>query len=127
MFATAFLGPWAIAHADWSEIDRFEDGMRIYVDRASAKRTGDIAEGLHLVRWAEPQSEPGQPDYLSTVVHTRYDCAGKREQYQASESFAGPMGNGKRIVADEDRAETWDSISEGSMEEKLWRAACSPR
>ena len=122
--ALAMLGQAVAAPSPWTEVTRFEDGMRVYVDRASAKRHGDTAELMHLVRWAEPQVDEGLPPYLSTVVRTTYDCVAKREKYMASTSYAGPMGGGAKVIADEDEAETWYSISEASMEDKLWKVAC---
>lgn len=115
-----------LAHAEWSELTRFEDNTRIYIDKHTVSRDGNIAKTLHLVRWGEPQTDPGQPPYLSTVVRTAYDCANKKEKYLGSTSYAGAMGNGATIVADQDEADTWDSISDDSMEEKLWKAACAP-
>ena len=114
----------AVARAEWQEIARFEDNTRIYVDRKTVQRDGTIAQALHLVRWGEPQADPGLPPYLSTVVRTAYDCTGKKERYLASTSYAGNLGNGATVVADEDAAEGWSSISEDSMEEKIWRVAC---
>ena len=114
----------ALTRAEWTEITRFEDNTRIYVDNKTVRRDGDIAQVLHLVRWGEPQADPGQPSYLSTVVRTAYDCANKKERYLASTSYAGSMGNGATIIADQDDSATWDSISNDSMEEKLWKAAC---
>jgi len=105
------------ATAEWTEIDRFEDGTRIYVDRDTLQRKEDIGQVLSLVRWGEPQEDPGQPPYLSTVVRTAYDCATKHEKYLASTSYAGPMGDGKQVVGDEDEAPNW-------AEEKLWKIAC---
>ena len=115
------------APSAWTEISRFEDGMRVYVDRSSARRNGDIAEVLHLVRWAEPQQDDGLPAYRSTVVRTLYDCQGKRERYLESTSFAGPMGDGAAVLADENAVEGWYSISPASMEDKLWAVACGAR
>lgn len=115
------------AHAAWTEISRFDDGMRIYVDRSSVRRDGDTAEVMHLVRWAEAQQDEGLPAYHSTVVRTLYDCKGKRERYLESTSFAGPMGDGAAVVADENAVEGWYSISEASMEDKLWSIACGRR
>ena len=112
------------ARAEWREIERFEDGMRIYADRAGVQREGDVAHLSHLVRWGEPQEEPGQPAYLSTLVRMRYDCAGKREKYLSSLSFSGAMGDGIKVAADGHEAERWDPVSSGSMEEKLWKIAC---
>ena len=113
-----------LTRAEWTEITRFEDDTRIYVDKKTTHRDGDIAKVMHLVRWGEPQADPGQPPYLSTVVRTAYDCATKKEKYLASTSYAGTMGNGATIIADQDEAATWDSISDDSMEERLWKAAC---
>lgn len=112
------------AHADWREIEKFEDGMRVFVDPGSARRTGDTASVEHLVRWAEPQIEAGQPPYLSTKVLTHYDCQGKREKYVSSISYSGAMGNGPRVAIDDNGAESWYSVSESSLEEKLWKVAC---
>ena len=112
------------ALAEWVEIEKFEDGMRVFVDKTTARRSGDTAQVLHLVRWGEPQVEPGHPNYLSTIVRTSYDCIGKREKYMASTSYTGPMGNGAKVIADEDEVENWYSISESSLEDKLWKVAC---
>ena len=112
------------AQAEWVEIEKFEDGMRVFVDKATARRSGDMAQVLHLVRWGEPQVEPGSPNYLSTIVRTMYDCIGKREKYMASTSYTGTMGNGTKVISDEDEVENWYSISESSLEDKLWKVAC---
>ncbi|MFZ4536649.1 surface-adhesin E family protein [Propionivibrio sp.] len=115
------------ASAEWVEIQKFEDGMRVFVDKATVSRNGDTAKVLHLVRWAEPQVEEGLPPYLSTIVSTSYDCIGKREKYLASTSYAGTMGNGAEVLSDEDEVEGWYSISVASMEEKLWKIACAAK
>ena len=120
--ALAVLG--SNAQAEWVEIEKFDDGMRVFVDKATARRSGDTAQVLHLVRWGEPQVEPGSPNYLSTIVRTSYDCIGKREKYLASTSYTGSMGNGSKVISDEDEVENWYSISESSLEDKLWKVAC---
>jgi len=116
-----------MALAEWVEIERFEDGMRVFVDLATARRSGDTAQVLHLVRWGEAQIEPGYPPYLSTIVQTSYDCIGKGEKYLASSSYAGTMGNGAKIVSDDNAVQYWYSISASSLEEKLWKIACAVR
>jgi hypothetical protein len=115
------------ALAAWTEIEKFDDGMRVFVDPASLRRSGDTARLEHLVRWPLPQLEPAQPPYLSTKVLTDYDCVGKRERYLSSISYAGAMGSGARVAIDDNAAEGWDPISADSMEEKLWQMACLPR
>jgi hypothetical protein len=128
MFLTLLLATLCFsAHAEWLEIQQFDDGMRAFVDRTSAQRNGDIAQLTHLVRWSEPQQEEGIYPYQSTVVRTSYDCVGKREKYLGSISYAQPMGTGSKVTADDNEAETWYSISEGSMEEKLWTIAGGSR
>ena len=115
------------AFAEWIEIQKFDDGMRVFVDRSSARRSGEQAQVTHLVRWSEPQLEPDSPPYRSTVVKTAYDCVAKRERYLASTSYAGTMGDGAKVIEDDDEAEAWYSISESSMEDKLWKIACAAR
>jgi hypothetical protein len=115
------------ALAAWVEIDRFDDGMRIFVDRTTAVRSGDTAQLTHLVRWGEPQLEPGSPPYLSTVVQTVYNCVSKGERYLGSTSFTGAMGDGAIVIADDDAVDFWYSISASSMEDKLWTIACAAR
>jgi len=112
------------AQAEWTEIQKFDDGMRVFVDKTTAHRNGDTAQLLHLVRWSEPQADEGMPPYQSTIVRTTYDCVGKHEKYLGSESYADPMGGGAKITADDNEAESWYSISEASLEEKLWKIAC---
>ena len=115
------------AQAAWDEIERYDDGTRIFSDRQRASRDGDIVLLPHLVRWGEPQADPGQPPYRSTVVRTAYDCVNKHQRYLASTSYSGIMGDGATVVSDEDEEEEWDTVSAGSMEEKLWHTACNPR
>ena len=115
------------ALADWHEISRFDDGMRVYVNAATAHREGAMAEVTHLVRWGEPQQSDEEAVYLSTLVRTRYDCDKKLEKYLGSTSYAGPMGNSDVVTSDEDEADKWYTISEDSMEEKLWTVACQGR
>ena len=113
--------------AEWTELQRFDDGMRVFVDRASARRNGERAQVTHLVRWGEPQVDPDTPPYRSTIVRTAYDCVAKREHYLGSTSYAGTMGDGAKVVEDDDEAEAWYSISESSMEDKLWKIACAAK
>jgi len=124
ILALLLVAASAMALAGWVEIERFDDGMRVFVEPATVRRSGATAEVVHLVRWGEPQLEPGYPPYLSTIVRTAYDCAGKGEKYLASTSYAGAMGNGARVVEDDNAVEDWYSISEASLEEKLWKIAC---
>jgi len=113
------------ALAAWIEIESFDDGTRVFADATTAKRSGDTAELVHLVRWGEPQIEDGLPPYRSTRVTSAYDCAGKQERYLASTSYAGTMGTGAQVVADNNEAIAWYAISASSMEEKLWKIACA--
>ena len=113
------------ALSGWVEIEKFDDGTRAFVDKATAQRLVDNVQMLHLVRWGEPQIEEGLPPYLSTVVRTSYDCLAKREKYLDSTSYTGPMGTGTQVLVEEDESGKWFSISEDSMEEKLWKIACA--
>ena len=122
--ATLFAMLPLIAFADWNEISSFDDGMRIFVNPATVERIDEIAVVSHLVRWGEPQKSDEEAVYRSTIVRTRYDCANKLERYLGSVSYAGPMGNGDVVISDEDEADKWYTISDGSMEEKLWSVAC---
>ncbi len=122
----ALCGP---AFGAWTEIEQFEDGTRVFADKASARRLGDTAQLTHLVRWAEPQVEaglpPASPPYRSTIVRGTYDCLGQRERYLASASYTGAMGDGVKVLDEDQEASVWMTISAASMEEKLWAIACA--
>ena len=122
--ATLFAILPLTAFADWNEISSFDDGMRVFVNTGTVERIDEIAVVSHLVRWGEPQKSDEEAVYRSTIVRTRYDCTKKLERYLGSTSYAGPMGNGDVVVSDEDEADKWYTISEGSMEERLWSIAC---
>ena len=111
--------------AEWQEVYKFEDGMRIFVDQATARRSSDIAEMAHLVRWPEAQLADDNHIFRSTVVRASYDCAGKHERYLSSTSYSEAMGEGDKVLEDENEAQVWYSISDSSMEDKLWTVACS--
>ena len=124
------------AHAAWREIERFEDGVRIYVDDAAAVQRDDNQAILrHLVRWNEPQNDEvsdaeiregvALPVYLSTLVQTQYDCRSRLFKYLSSWFFAAVMSDGVRVTADEDAAGRREPASDGSMKEKLWEIACA--
>ena len=121
--ATLFAMLPLTAFADWNEISSFDDGMRVFVNTGTVERIDEIAVVSHLVRWGEPQKSDEEAVYLSTIVRTRYDCANKLERYLGSVSYAGPMGNGDVVISDENEADKWYTISDGSMEEKLWHTA----
>lgn len=122
--ATLFAMLPLTAFADWNEISSFDDGMRVFVNTGTVERIDEIAVVSHLVRWGEPQKSDEEAVYRSTIVRTRYDCAQKLERYLGSVSYAGPMGNGDVVISDENEADKWYTISDGSMEEKLWSVAC---
>ena len=122
--ATLFAILPLTAFAEWNEISSFDDGMRVFVNTGTVERIDEIAVVSHLVRWGEPQKSDEEAVYRSTIVRTRYDCANKLERYLGSVSYAGPMGNGDVVISDEDEADKWYTISDGSMEEKLWSVAC---
>lgn len=125
MLLTLTLAAWcAGVQAGWTELQQLDDGMKIFVDKNLIRRDGDTAVLQHLVHWGEPQQDEGIYPYQSTLVRTAYDCAGKHERYLGSVSYAGPMANGAKVTADDNEAEVWYPISEGSMEEKLWKLAC---
>ena len=122
--ATLFAMLPLTAFADWNEISSFDDGMRVFVNTGTVERIDEIAVVSHLVRWGEAQKSDEDAVYRSTIVRTRYDCANKLERYLGSVSYAGPMGNGDVVISDENEADKWYTISDGSMEEKLWSVAC---
>ena len=122
--ATLFAILPLTAFADWNEISSFDDGMRVFVNTGTVERIDEIAVVSHLVRWGEPQKSDEEAVYRSTIVRTRYDCANKLARYLGSVSYAGPMGNGDVVISDENEADKWYTISDGSMEEKLWSVAC---
>lgn len=113
------------AMAVWEEIDQFEDGMRIYVQRESLRREGEVSYLDHLVRWPEPQTGEGHAPYRSTRVHVAYHCREKLERYLSSRAYAGLAGDGTVIMEDAEEAQLWYRVSDDSMEGRLWRIACA--
>ena len=93
LFAVCAVSAAVPAFAAWEEIERFDDGMRVYVRRDSLQREGDIGVLEHLVRWPEPQTGDDHPPYRSTVVRAAYHCAEKLERYLGSRSHAGVLGD----------------------------------
>lgn len=126
LLALLLLATASFARADWIEVELYEDGTRIYAKPASVGKgtAADSAELTHLVRWGEPQQDEGLPPYRSTVVRSAYHCPRKLERYLSSKSYDGSMGDGPRVQIDDHAAESWTTISGGSMEEKLWAIAC---
>lgn len=111
------------AYAEWVSIDKTDDGMTVYADLDTIRRNGDLVKMWHLYDNNKIQTKVGDT-YWSVKRQTEYDCAEGRSRMLAVTSFSGNMGRGNVVFSDSDE-QKWEPVQPGSVDQILWRFACS--
>lgn len=134
LFSRFLLGFWVLmtilvpngepVHAGW-ELMSGDDSSKltVYVDRDTIQRSGNLAKMWQLFDYKTVQTVAGD-SLLSFQRYNEYDCAGERTRMLAYTWFSSNMGRG-RVVYKTTEAQPWASITPGSIEQTLWKAACS--
>jgi hypothetical protein len=109
LFLVALLAP-AIAQAEWVKLTSASAGeVTIYVDPATIKRDGNVAEFSTLVDYATVRTLSGEP-FQSATVQNEIDCAGKKIRTLAVSSHSEAMAGG-HVVSTSTGYEPWTRIA----------------
>jgi len=111
--------------ADWIQVDDVENAA-IYVDRATIRKTGDMATMWELFDYktAKRASDSEEP-YLSLKIDNEYDCNRKRTRVLYYTMHSGKRGEGKMVFLGFAPIIEWELIPTGSTSEFIWEIACN--
>ena len=112
------------AHAEW-ELMSGDDSSKltVYVDRTTIQRSGNLVKMWQMFDYQTVQTVAGD-SLLSFQRLNEYDCAGERSRLLAYTWFSSNMGRG-RVVYKTTEAQPWASIALRSIDQTLWKVACS--
>lgn len=104
---------------------------RVYVDPDSIRREGNVAGLRQLTDYVWMQGNagfgrflPGPHRFFSTVTRKEFHCADKRVRLLAFTEFSQHMGAGRPADGYVDQSQ-WLPIEPASLNEALWKIACS--
>ena len=110
------------AWAAWKNVAEADNGTS-YADPASISRQADTATMWLLFDYKDFQRMV-EVGYFSQKNQVEYDCKQTRARVLTLSLHAEHMGLGKVIYADE-TPHDWEPIEAGSLNETLWKLACS--
>jgi len=113
-----------LLHAEW-ELVSGNDSVKltVYVDRDTIRRNGNLVTMWQLHDYKTVQTVAGD-SLLSIQRHNEYDCTEPRTRMLAYTWFSSNMGRG-RVVYKTSEAQPWTSVVPGSIDQTLWKVACS--
>ena len=111
-------------NAEWVALGTTDDGMSIYADPGTIRRTGDLVKMEALYDFKTIRTVEGNP-YLSYKVQREYDCAEERIRYLAFTFFSGNMGSGKVVPTTSDEQQKSEPVQSDSIGLTLFKAACA--
>ena len=114
----------AHAVAEWIAVGSANEIYAAYADRASIRRTGNLASMHGLYDFRKQDFTPHGRGLYSTAVLREYDCAARKVRLLSSIDFSGHMGEGT-AVSSSDAPRRWEEIVAGGIDEAYWQVACS--
>jgi hypothetical protein len=112
------------AYAEWELASGADSSkLTVYIDRDTIQRSGQLVKLWQLFDYQTVQTVAGD-SLLSFQRYNEYDCAGERTRMLAYTWFSSNMGRG-RVVYKTTEAQPWASIAPRSIDQTLWRLACS--
>ena len=90
-----------IAHADWVEIGKNENGT-FFVHADSIEKTGEMVKMWYLIDFKKNQVDSSTRSFRSTKDQSEYDCKEQRTRTLYYNNYAEQMGTGKVIFTMKD-------------------------
>ena len=100
-----------------------EAGLTVYVDRDTIRRKGNLVKMWQLYDYKTVQAVAGD-SLLSIQRHNEYDCTEERTRMLAYRWFSSNMGKG-RVVYKTAEEQPWAPVVPRSIDQTLWKVACS--
>jgi len=119
----------AAAAPKWTEV-RANDEVKLSVDSASMKRSGDQVALRYMLDYAKPQgSYLYQVRYRSVVTQATLRCKARTILLGNSDMYEGPAAKGTIIAGavDAPKDRKFMPVEKGTSDEDLWRHACEAK
>ena len=123
LFTLLLLNPGSV-QAEW-ELVSGDDSVKltVYVDRETIRRQGHLVKMWQLYDYKTVQTVAGD-SLLSIQRHNEYNCTEPRTRMLAYTWFSSNMGRG-RVVYKTAEEQQWERIIPRSIDQALWKVACS--
>ena len=106
----------------WVMFETLPDGI-IYIDPASVRRQGSLADMWVLIDYKVAQPDKVGKTVKSDKLHYRYDCKGKQFTLLATAAHAGAMGTGEIVDANPDLP-PMSPVPPDTTADRMWQRAC---
>jgi hypothetical protein len=114
------------AYANWVAVGgKVEAEMGAYADPVTMRREGDLVKMEVLFDFKTRQTKAGV-SYSSANAQMEYDCAEQRFRGLAVMYFSGNIGSGNFLDRSSGKVK-WLPVSPGSLDQTLWKVACSKK
>jgi hypothetical protein len=114
------------ALADWTAVGRADEIYAAFADKATLRRSGNIASMQGLYDFRRQDFTPEGRGLFSTAVLREYDCAGRRVRLLSAIDFSGHMGAGV-AVSTSSTPGRWEAVHEGGIDDAYWQVACGAK
>jgi len=123
LFTLLLLNPGPV-QAEWELVSGDDSAkLTVYVDRDTIRRQGDLVKMWQLYDYKTVQTVAGD-SLLSIQRHNEYNCTEPRTRMLAYTWFSSNMGRG-RVVYKTAEEQQWERIIPRSIDQALWKVACS--
>lgn len=111
--------------AEWTKIGESDDdeGYTVYAEMDSVRKSGDRVRMWILLDYKTEQKASGV-NFLSKTIRRDYDCKGEHLRTLAFKLFSWNMGQGS-LVRSYNQPRNWKNAQSESMDETVWKFACS--
>ncbi|HEX7093080.1 MAG TPA: surface-adhesin E family protein [Nitrospiraceae bacterium] len=114
------------AYANWVAVGgKVEAGMDANADPVTMNREGDLVKMEILLDFKTRQTKAGV-SYSSANAQMEYDCAEQRFRGLAVMYFSGNIGSGNLLDRSSGKGKRLP-VSPGSLDQTLWKVACSKK
>jgi len=102
-----------------------ETGLTVYVDPDTIRRKGNLVKMWQLYDYKTVQTVAGD-SLLSFKRYNEYDCTEERTRMLAYTWFSGNMASGRVVYSTPDEQQ-WEPVVPRSINQALWKVACSKK
>jgi hypothetical protein len=112
--------------AKWTVVDGGV-GMAVYGDTVSIKKKGNKVNMWSLNDYKTVQESSRGERYLSTMAFNEYDCEEETNRLLDLYFYSGHMRGGEIVLSIPNIKDETKSVLPGSIEEELFKFACSKK
>ena len=112
------------AHAEWLLMTPSSDTEKIYIDKSTIKRNGDIVKSWILFDYVKVQRSDDD-FYQSSKTYTEFNCAEEMLRITYDISYAQHNGEG-RVVSTNNNPGKWSPAVPGTSGMSVLKSVCNP-